>query len=253
MIINVEDELSYDFMVAEEIRQGNLSRLCRIFDATALKQTLTKDAVTKLCSDSIQNNFRAVCIPPSYAAVASGLLNFQEHNRVFLCSVIGFPLGYATTNVKVFEMKDAVARGVRELDVVQNVGWVKDGNWKEIEREYCELMSHSQGRLVKLILETAELTDDEIYQCTVRAVRAGFHIIKTSTGFSTRGASVQDINTITRAIQDDARENGRRMIGVKASGGIKTLQQTLELVRAGATRIGTSSAVQILAEVGRSS
>lgn len=217
--------------------------LARLIDSTLLKTNATKDDFIKLCLDANKHHFKSVCIPPSYISLAK-----EYCQNVLVCTVIGFPNGYTTTQNKILETKEAILIGADEIDFVQNVTCVKSNDWDKLEFEYKGILSAADGKVTKIILETSLLTPEEIEKCTKIAVNCGIHIIKTSTGFGSRGATQNDINIIQSTIQSILKENthSNLSIGIKASGGVRLFEDAVNMIQCGATRIGTSNGVQML-------
>jgi deoxyribose-phosphate aldolase len=238
-------ELEKDYISHEEIIKNPKANLfSSLIDSTLLKQNANKTQIEELCKEALNCEFRAVCIPPSYLSIASGIL-FQT--KVRLCSVVAFPLGFNSLATKIYEVENIIKQKVDEIDFVQNVTLVKNNNYEELEKEYRAIVSTTQGKLVKVILETALLTDEEIYKCSYLAALSGIHVVKTSTGFSSRGASLNDIQIIKSALLKYQSETGI-FVGIKASGGIRSFRDAVSLVQAGATRLGTSGGAAIINE-----
>lgn len=211
-------------------------KISSIIDHTLLKADATEGEIKKLCLEAIEHQFYSVCVNPSRVELASSLL---KNSKVKVCTVIGFPLGATSTHTKVFETIEAIKNGASEIDVVINIGALKDGNCTFVEDEITQIVKESRGRaLVKVILETSLLTDDEKVMACEAAKRAGADFVKTSTGFSSNGATVEDVALMRKTV-------GNTM-GVKASGGVRTLEKVKEMMKAGANRIGTSSGVSIV-------
>jgi deoxyribose-phosphate aldolase len=208
-------------------------------DHTLLKQTTTLSEVDKICVEASMENFAAVCIPPRYVADARKLL---DGSRVKVATVIGFPLGYNVTDVKLREIYDALEMGADELDMVHDLCALKSNNWKLLEEEVeaCLKPVHEAGKVMKIILETGILTDSEIVRCCELYSNFKIDYIKTSTGFADIGASVHAVKLI--------RKNTPARMGIKASGGISTFAFAKELIEAGATRIGCSASHKIIKE-----
>lgn len=213
--------------------------LAKYFDHTILKPDAKVTEVEKICKEALEYAFASVCINPTHVVLASKLLSNSE---VKVCTVIGFPLGASTTETKAFEAKDAIIKGATEIDMVINIGAIKSGNWELVEKDIHEV-SKSCGTsiLLKVILETCLLTDEEKVKACHVAEKAGADYVKTSTGFSTGGATESDVALM--------RKNVGEMIGVKASGAVRDLATTMKMIKAGATRIGSSSSVAILKEL----
>ena len=212
-----------------------MQKLNKMIDHTILKAFATKEDVTKLCEEAIKYDFKSVCVNPANVRLASELL---VNSDVLVCTVIGFPLGANTKEIKMLETLDAIKNGADEIDMVINIAKAKEHDYRYIEEEIKEVVAASGGHTVKVIIETCYLSEDEKVACTLAAVRAKANFVKTSTGFGTGGALVTDIVTM--------KNNVTAEMEIKASGGIKTLADALAMIKAGATRIGTSSGVQIV-------
>lgn len=197
-------------------------------DHTVLKQTTTFADVKKICDDGIKNSTASVCIPPYFVKEAK----LYVGDKLPICTVIGFPNGYMTTKTKVFETKDAVANGADEIDMVINLGMVKEKEYEKLLQEITEIKEACDGRLLKVIIETCLLTDDEKVKMSQIVTQAKADYIKTSTGFSTGGATVDDV----ALMKNNVGEN----VQVKASGGISSFDDARRLIEVGATRLGTS-------------
>jgi deoxyribose-phosphate aldolase len=212
-------------------------RLARMIDHTLLRPDATPEQVRKLCAEALEYGFYAVCVNPVNVELAAGLV---QGSSVRVCSVVGFPLGANTTEIKVREAERAIADGAREVDMVLNVGALKAGAFEVVEQDIAAVAkaAHAGGAICKVILETGLLTDGEKVEACRRAVSAGADFVKTSTGFGPGGATAADIALMRRTV-------GPR-VGVKASGGIRTYEAAREMVAAGATRIGASASVQII-------
>ncbi|WP_397601911.1 deoxyribose-phosphate aldolase [Silvanigrella sp.] len=237
--------LEKDYLLREEIiKNPKASLFAKLIDSTLLKQNATEKHIENLCLEAIHSHFRAVCIPPSYIEMAISKL---QNTDVRLATVVGFPLGYNTLETKVSEVDHFVRLKVDEIDFVQNVTFVKNNNFKDLENEFQSIVEAAKGTLVKVILETALLTDDEIYKCASLAALSGIHVVKTSTGFASRGASLNDIEIIKKALNQYQNETGI-FVGIKASGGIRNYQDALSLIQSGATRLGTSGGFEIVNE-----
>lgn len=202
-------------------------------DHTLLIPTASAEQVEKWCEEADRFRFAAVCVYPAYVKQAAELLQGRKPK---VCTVIGFPTGATTSATKLYEAQEAVENGATELDVVMNLGWLKAGKTEEVYREIAEICEET-GQTVKVILETNLLTDAEKRQAVEIFMDAGVAFLKTSTGWN-GGATVDDV----RLLKEIARER----IGIKASGGIRTFQQALDLIQAGATRLGTSNSVDLL-------
>ena len=203
-------------------------------DHTLLVQGATWDEIKEICDDGIRYGCASVCIPPSYVSHASEYVD----GRIRICTVIGFPNGYSTTAVKCFEAANAVKNGADEIDMVINIGWLKDKRYDDILNEIDSVKEACSGRLLKVIIETCLLTDDEkIRMCRIVSQSTADYI-KTSTGFSTAGATKDDIILFREHVSADTK--------IKAAGGIASLNDAEEFLRLGASRLGTSRIVRII-------
>ena len=209
--------------------------LNRYFDHTLLKQDATLDGITKLCEEARKYEFASVCVNPDFVPTAAKLL---KGSPVKVCTVIGFPLGANSTATKVFETKDAIDNGAEEIDMVINVSHVKMGEWGLVTKEIRKIKEACGETLLKVILETCLLTDEEIVKSCQCAIDAGADYVKTSTGFSKGGATVHAVRLMRETVGDK--------LGVKASGGIHTKEEALAMIEAGASRIGASASVAIM-------
>ncbi len=207
----------------------------KLIDHTLLKAYATREDILKLCNEAYKYNFKSVCVNPCFVGTASELL---KGSGVLVCTVIGFPLGANTTQVKVYEAINAIADGADEIDMVINISWAKEHNYDAIYHEILSVVDAAGGVLVKVILETCYLTDEEIVECSKMALKAGADFVKTSTGFGTKGATVEHVKLMRETVGED--------MGVKASGGIHNIDDYNKMVEAGASRIGTSSGVEIM-------
>ena len=226
--------------MALNVNLENSQGLAAIIDHTLLKPEATRDDVVRVCTEAREFKFACVCVNPFWVRLAAEVL---VGSGVHVCTVIGFPLGANEAQTKTAEARQALAEGAKELDMVQNIGSLRSGNHKFVREEICELtnIAHSHGALIKVILETCLLTGEQKIAACEFALEAGADFVKTSTGFSYSGATVEDVASMRRIVGD--------RIGVKASGGVRTLAVLRDLVLAGATRIGTSSGVSILREL----
>jgi deoxyribose-phosphate aldolase len=211
--------------------------LARMIDHTLLKPEATLQQIEQLCAEAKQFQFASVCINPCYVKRCAQLL---RDTGVKVCTVIGFPLGATSTEAKVHEAEQALRDGARELDMVINVGMLKSGmdNYVEEDIRSVARVAHRVGALLKVIIETGLLSDEEKVKACVFAKRAGADFVKTSTGFSKGGATAGDIRLMRKVVGS--------ALGVKASGGVRTQQQALELIESGADRIGASASVKII-------
>jgi len=208
----------------------------RMIDHTLLKAEATKEQIEKLCAEAKQFNFASVCVNPTWVKRSSELLQGTD---VLVCTVIGFPLGANTPAVKAFEAKDAIANGAKEVDMVINIGALKDKNYDLVQADIAAVVEAAKdSALVKVIIESCLLTDEEKVKACELAVAAGADYVKTSTGFSTGGATAEDIALMRKTVGPE--------LGVKASGGVRSLEDMKKMVEAGATRIGASSGVAIM-------
>jgi deoxyribose-phosphate aldolase len=210
--------------------------IARYIEHTNLSPTLTISAIDKLVEEAKQHNFFGVCVPPFWVKRAQREIGTAD---IALVSVAGFPLGYNMTETKLDEIKRALDNGADEIDVVWNVTSFKTGlPWTKIEIAKCSKLVHDHQKLLKVIIETAYLSDAEIEQACKLCADAGADFVKTSTGFAPVGATVEHVTLMKKSLPPS--------VGIKASGGIKNQQQTLALIDAGAIRIGTSSGVSIV-------
>lgn len=215
-----------------------IDSLNRYFDHTALKPQTTEDQIRELCAQALEYHFYSVCINPSYISLAKELLAGSD---TAVCTVIGFPLGAMSTRAKAFEARDAVSMGAEEVDMVINVSYALDAKWAALERDIREVQEAvGKATLLKVILETCLLSDEQIVKACQAASQAGADYVKTSTGFSSGGATAHHIRLM--------RETVGPGMGVKASGGIRSLSDTLTMIEAGASRIGASASVNIILE-----
>lgn len=228
-----------DLFIREQVLKGNLDYFSQTLDATCLKVDAHQVDILTLAELADKNQARAICIAPSFVQTAEKKI-CETKSSVRLCSVVGFPSGYTTLENKMVEILELKSLGCVELDFVQNVGLAKEGRWDEVFTQFEKLSKTADGILLKVILETALLSTEEIFKVTQLACEAGIHYVKTSTGFSSRGASISDIETMASAITDFQKKNAKCCVGIKASGGIKSQSQALNLIKAGASRIGAS-------------
>lgn len=213
------------------------NNLASYIDHTILKPDATEAQVLQICDEAKQYNFAAVCVPPCYVQVSKERLAGTSVN---IATVVGFPLGYNHPKVKFLETHQAIADGANEIDVVINVSAFKSGRYSEVENELSELAKfcHLKEAKLKVILETALLTDDEIVKACELCANAGVDYVKTSTGFASAGATVAHIELMRRVLPSH--------IKIKASGGIRTFEDAQALVKAGADRLGCSASIQIV-------
>lgn len=209
--------------------------LAKYIDHTALKPETTKAQIEQLAHEAREYGFMSVCVNPTHVAYAKSLL---EGTDVLVCTVIGFPLGANTPAVKAFETKDAIAKGAGEVDMVINVGALKDKNYDLVAEDIKAVVDAAGDVTTKVIIETALLTEEEKVKACEIAQAQGADFVKTSTGFSTGGATKEDIALMRKTVGPD--------MGVKASGGVRSYEDVMMMIEAGATRIGASAGVQIL-------
>lgn len=209
--------------------------IAKIIDHTLLNPTATADQIIQVCAQAKEYQFASVCIQPYWVPLAEREL---RNSNVEVCTVIGFPLGMNTKEVKAYEAVQAIENGATEIDMVINRGALKSGDVKEVEEDIKAVVSAAQGELVKVILETGSLTDREIVQACQLVVSAGAQFVKTSTGFGQGGATLEAVELMRKTVGNN--------IGVKASGGVRDLETAKAMVLAGANRLGTSSGVAIM-------
>ncbi|UBH12944.1 deoxyribose-phosphate aldolase [Macrococcus armenti] len=209
--------------------------LAKYIDHTALKPETTKAQIEQLAHEAREYGFMSVCVNPTHVAYAKSLL---EGTDVLVCTVIGFPLGANTPAVKAFETKDAIANGAGEVDMVINVGALKDKNYDLVAEDIKAVVDAAGDVTTKVIIETALLTEEEKVKACEIAQAQGADFVKTSTGFSTGGATKEDIALMRKTVGT--------VMGVKASGGVRSYEDVMKMIEAGATRIGASAGVQIL-------
>ncbi len=203
-------------------------------DHTLLKADATKADITKLCNEAMENNTASVCINPCFIEYAVSIMG----DKIPVCTVIGFPLGAMTTASKVFEAKDAIAKGAKEVDMVINIGKAKEGDFSYIEDEIRQIKQAIGNNILKVIIETCLLNEQEKIALCHAVVNAGADYIKTSTGFSTAGATFADIELFAKYTNGGCK--------MKAAGGIRTKEDMEKFIELGADRLGTSSAIKIL-------
>lgn len=208
----------------------------KFIDHTALKADTDIKQIEKLCAEAKEYDFFSVCVNSYYVKKAAALLSGSS---VKVCTVVGFPLGASTMEIKRFEAMKAVAEGAKEIDMVINVSAIKSQDWQYVLDDMSSLaqVTHQQGALLKVILETALLTNEEKKKACELAVKANVDFVKTSTGFSTAGATVEDVKLMRSIVGS---------MGVKASGGIRDAETAKKMIEAGATRLGTSASVEIV-------
>ena len=210
----------------------------KMIDHTLLKQDATSEEIKKLCKEALEYNFASVCVNPTNVELAAKILN---GSLVKVCTVIGFPLGANTTKIKVLEAKDAVENGATEVDMVINIGRLKDKDYDYVKKDIEAVVNEVKGKaLIKFIIETCLLTDEEKVIACKLASEAKADFVKTSTGFSTGGATPFDVKLMRETVGEN--------MGVKASGGIRTSEDAKELIKNGANRIGASASIKICTE-----
>ncbi|HDL59875.1 MAG TPA: deoxyribose-phosphate aldolase [candidate division WOR-3 bacterium] len=227
---------------AKEIEQGNYQIISRdevatLIDHTNLKPTSTPRDIENLIEEAIRHRFKTICINPCYVRLAAQKL---EGSRIEVCTVIGFPLGQNTTEIKIRETERALEDGASEFDMVLNVGKLKAGDYEYVKNEIAAIKKIVGDKILKVIIETAYLEDTEKVKATELIIEAGADFVKTSTGFGPGGATVYDVLILSAVTQGK--------IGVKAAGGIRSYEDALKMITAGATRIGASRSVQIVTE-----
>lgn len=211
-------------------------QISKMIDHTLLKADARRDDIIKLAEEAKSFKFASVCVNPAWVATAYEVL--KDTPEVKVCTVIGFPLGSSTPETKAFETSDAIGNGAGEVDMVINIGALKDGNDELVKRDIAAVVDAAKGKaLTKVIIETCLLTDEEKVRACKLAVEAGADFVKTSTGFSTGGATKEDIALMRQTVGPD--------VGVKASGGVRSAEDAGIMIAAGATRIGTSGGVAI--------
>jgi deoxyribose-phosphate aldolase len=212
----------------------------QLIDHTILRPDATRADIEQLCREARQHNFYSVCVNPTWVSLARQLL---DESGVKVCCVVGFPLGAQLPETKALEARAAIRQGAKEIDMVMNVGTLKSGDDALVLRDICSVVEACRdgSAKCKVILETSLLTNEEKGRACELAVKAGADFVKTSTGFSTGGATVEDVALMSQIVRE-------KKLGVKASGGIRSLADLRRMVQAGATRIGTSSGIKILQE-----
>ncbi len=209
--------------------------IARLIDHTLLKAVATPDQIKKLCAEAKENHFASVCVNPYYVPLCAELLSGSD---VKVCTVIGFPLGANTSETKAFETRNAIANGATEVDMVINIGALKAGDTETVFKDIKAVVDAANGVLVKVIIEACYLTQDEKVAACQAATKAGADFVKTSTGFGSGGATAEDVALMKASIAKDMQ--------VKAAGGIRTYEDTIRMIEAGATRIGASAGIAII-------
>jgi len=213
----------------------NKQEILKKVDHTILGQTTKWEDIKKICDDGIEFNTASVCIPPSYVEQAKKYVG----EKLKICTVIGFPNGYNTTNVKVYETLEAIEKGADEIDMVINIGWLKDKKYEEIENEIRAIKNVCGDKILKVIIETCLLTDEEKVKMCEIVDKSGADYIKTSTGFSTSGATFEDIKLFKESL------NGSNL-KIKAAGGVKSFEDAEKFIELGADRLGTSRLIKLM-------
>ena len=212
----------------------NTSDVLKIVDHTLLAQTATWAQIKEILDDAMKYHTASACIPAAYVKQAAEYVQ----DRLPICTVIGFPNGYSTTETKVFEAKNAIENGASEIDMVINIGFLKDGRYDEVEEEIRKIHEACGGKILKVIIETCLLTEGEKIKMCELVTKAGAEFIKTSTGFSTAGATFADVKLMKEHVGEGVK--------VKAAGGISSFDDAEEFMRLGADRLGTSRLVKIM-------
>ncbi|MBH9580430.1 deoxyribose-phosphate aldolase [Staphylococcus felis] len=207
----------------------------KYIDHTLLKPETTRAQIDRIIEEAKTYHFKSVCVNPTHVEYAAQQL---EGSDVLVCTVIGFPLGASTTETKAFETRDAIAKGADEIDMVINIGALKDGRDDDVQRDIATVVEAAQGHTVKVIIETVLLTDEEKVKASELSKAAGAHFVKTSTGFAGGGATPEDVKLMKDTVGD--------ALAVKASGGVRNLDDFKAMLDAGATRVGASAGVQIM-------
>ncbi|MBQ5542637.1 MAG: deoxyribose-phosphate aldolase [Erysipelotrichales bacterium] len=210
-------------------------KINKYIDHTLLKADATKDKIVRLCEEAKQYDFASVCVNSCWVGLCAELLKDSDVN---VCTVVGFPLGAMKSESKAFETAEAIRDGADEIDMVINVGAAKAKDWAFVEEDIRKVVEAAEGHLVKVIIETCLLSDEEKVEACLCAKRAGANFVKTSTGFSTGGATAEDVALMRKTVGQD--------LGVKASGGVRTYADTKKMIEAGATRIGASAGIAIM-------
>ncbi|OFV30291.1 deoxyribose-phosphate aldolase [Staphylococcus sp. HMSC14D01] len=207
----------------------------KFIDHTLLKPESTRQQIDQIIDEAKEYNFKSICVNPTHVKYAAERLNDSD---VLVCTVIGFPLGATTTATKIFETEDAIKNGATELDMVINIGALKDGRFEDVQKDIEGVVGAANGKTVKVIIETVLLSDEEKVKASELAKAAGADFVKTSTGFAGGGATPEDVKLMKDTVGDE--------IEVKASGGVRSLEDFNKMIDAGATRIGASAGVQII-------
>ena len=236
LVAKIADEILRKLESQGGLKSSPSGSIAGMIDHTLLKQDANEEQIKKLCEEAKDNHFCSVCVNPGYVPLCYEMLRGTD---VKVCTVIGFPLGATTTKSKVFEANEAIENGANEVDMVINVGKVKSEDWNFVKKDISDVVTAVHGRaIVKVILETCLLTEEEIVHVCQICKAAGADFVKTSTGFSTGGATAAHVALMRKAVGNE--------MGVKASGGVKSAETAKEMISAGATRLGTSSGIAII-------
>ncbi len=219
-------------------KEWTKASIAKTIDHTILKAIATEQQIRELCAEAKANGFASVCVNPCWVPLCAKELS---NSKVLVCTVIGFPLGANATAIKVEETKLAVKQGADEVDMVINIGAAKAGDWKTVEEDIRAVVKAAEKATVKVIIETCYLTDAEKVKACEASMKAGAHFVKTSTGFGTGGATAEDVRLMRKTVGD--------ALKVKASGGIRSYHDAIQMLEAGADRLGASSGVTIVAEL----
>ncbi len=219
----------------QNLKQYDKKYIASLIDHTLLKPNAKRSDIKKLCDEAKKYNFWSVCVNPCFVKFCKELLKDTE---VKVCTVVGFPLGATTTSVKVYEAKEAISNGADEIDMVININAMKSAEYDFVFEDIFAVREATKDKVLKVIIETAYLTKEEKIKVCELAGKADVDFVKTSTGFASYGATVEDVALMKSIVKED--------IGVKASGGIRTLKDVISMLEAGANRIGTSSSVDIM-------
>lgn len=222
-------------MATKENLTQSAGNLAKFIDHTLLKPDATSKDIEKLCNEAIEFGFFAICVNPTFVQLSRSLL---RNSDIKVCTVVGFPLGAQETSVKAYETKVAIEQGAEEIDMVINLGLLKDGQDKKVYYDIARVVEAAEGRTVKVILETCLLSKDEIQRACNMSQKAHASFVKTSTGFSSRGATLEDVQLMHECVGD--------RMQIKASGGIRDTEAALQMINAGASRLGTSSGIAII-------
>ena len=238
----VKGPTANDATIGDQMTNDDSAALAQLIDHTLLKPEATREQIDRLCHEALEYRFASVCVNPTHVGRCAELLRGSD---VKVCTVVGFPLGATTTAVKAYETRQAIDDGATEIDMVINVGALKSGDFDAVQADIAAVVdtAHAAGALVKVIIETALLSDEEKAAACRLAQAAGAEFVKTSTGFGPGGATVEDVALMRRVVGPE--------MGVKASGGVRNYTDVLAMVAAGATRIGASAGVAIVAAARR--